>query len=108
MNPVRAGMVTGPRQYRWSSYRERMGLETKNRPDLDQIFLSLGENSEERRERYKEYVKHGTSDKELEMLRRSLQSNQLTGNDRFVEAIHKRLGVCIKNKGRGRPEKSKK
>ncbi|MEW5249959.1 transposase [Microbulbifer discodermiae] len=38
LNPVRAGMVRGPRQYKWSSYRERVGADLSclldSRPEL--------------------------------------------------------------------------
>ena len=108
MNPVRANMVAGPRQYRWSSYRERMGLEDRNgidrnRLDLDQTYIALADTEGERRDRYKNYVKLGISDKEIELIRNSLQSNKLTGNDRFTEEIHKRLGIRVENRSRGRP-----
>lgn len=103
MNPVRANMVVGPRQYRWSSYRERMGLEKKHRIDVDPTFLSLGESEEARRARYMEYVKVGITDKEINLLRAALQRNRLTGNDRFVEEVAIRIGCRAENRGRGRP-----
>lgn len=103
MNPVRASMVAGPRQYRWSSYRERMGLVRKNRLDLDLTYLSLGESEDVCREQYKKYVKTGISDKEVKMLREALQRNRLTGNERFAEDVYKRLGIRVENRGRGRP-----
>jgi len=108
MNPVRANMVAGPRQYRWSSYRERMGLERRNgvdrnRLDLDQTYIALADTEDERRVRYKNYVKLGISDKEIDLIRKSLQSNKLTGNDRFAEEIHKRIGIRVENRSRGRP-----
>ena len=61
MNPVRANMVAGPRQYRWSSYRERMGLVKNKGLDLDSAFLSLSEDEDVCREQYMEYVKIGIS-----------------------------------------------
>lgn len=103
MNPVRANMVVGPRQYPWSSYRERMGLVRQERLDLDQVYLGLAEERGKRQERYKEYIKRDVSDKEIVMLRRSLQSNKLTGNDRFIREVEQRLGIRVENRGRGRP-----
>jgi putative transposase len=96
-------MVAGPRQYRWSSYRERMGLENKERLDLDQTYLSLANNEVERRERYKDYVRQGICDKEMKLIRNSLQRNKLTGNDRFTEEIEQRIGIRVENRRRGRP-----
>jgi putative transposase len=103
MNPVRANMVAGPRQYRWSSYRERMGLENKERLDLDQMYLSLADSEDARRARYKEYVRQGISDKEIKLIRNSLQRNKLTGDDRFTEEILQRIGIRVENRSRGRP-----
>ena len=103
MNPVRASMVAGPRQYRWSSYRERMGLVSRKDLDLDLTYLSLGESEDVCREHYKKYVKIGISDKEVKMLREALQRNRLTGNERFAEDVYKRLGFRVENRGRGRP-----
>jgi len=109
MNPVRANMVAGPRQYRWSSYRDRMGLKnTFNngtaRLDLDPSYMSLADNEEQRRDRYKNYVKQGISEKEIKLIRDSLQRNKLTGNDRFTEEIYRRMGIRVENRSRGRPK----
>lgn len=72
------------------------------------MYLSLGETPEQRHERYKDYVKVGISEKEIEMLRKALLGNRLTGNDRFVEEINERLGIRIETRSRGRPEKQRK
>jgi putative transposase len=103
MNPVRASMVAGPRQYRWSSYRERIGLVDKKRLDLDTAYLSLGENETMCRERYRQYIKIGISEKEIKLVREALQRNRLTGNERFIDEIQKRMGIRIENRGRGLP-----
>jgi putative transposase len=57
MNPVRAGMVVGPRQYRWSSYRERIGLVKSNLLDLDAVYLGLADDAIRRIELYQAYLK---------------------------------------------------
>ncbi len=43
MNPVRADLVAGPRHYRWSSYRERIGLVEKGLLDMDACYLGLAD-----------------------------------------------------------------
>lgn len=103
MNPVRAGMAVGPRLYRWSSYRERMGLEDKERLDYDAAYLSLADDVVGRRARYKDYLKCVVTEAELKLIRQSLQRNKLTGNDRFVDEIEERVGIRVESKGRGRP-----
>lgn len=103
MNPVRANMVTGPRQYKWSSYRERMGLVINENLDLDVSYKALANNNKSRRERYKAFAKQEITENELKLLRNSLQRNRLTGNNRFVDEIQMKLGIRIENRGRGRP-----
>ena len=108
MNPVRASMVTGPRQYKWSSYRERMGLVSNKKLDLDMSYMALAKSNEARRIKYKEFIKQEITEKELLLLRSSLQRNRLTGNTRFVDEIQTKLGIRIENRGRGRPVKNEK
>ncbi len=69
MNPVRAHMVVGPRQYRWSSYRERIGLADTGLLDLDASYLGLASDSIRRIERYQAYLKQGASDQEIKLLK---------------------------------------
>lgn len=107
MNPVRANMVVGPRQYRWSSYRERIGCADQGLLDIDASYLSLADNENRRIELYQAYLKQGASDNEMELLRNSLARNQLTGNVRFIDEIETRLGQRVEHRARGRPAKEK-
>jgi putative transposase len=106
MNPVRAGMVAGPRRYRWSSYCERIGLMDCGLLDRDVCYLSLADTDVMRIERYRAYLKQGASDKEMELLRTAWSRNQLTGNQRFVDEIEQRMGVRVEHRGRGKPKQS--
>ena len=103
MNPVRAGMVVGPRQYRWSSYRQRMGLVDQAALDYDQGYLALADDNDGRRDRYKEYMQQSITDGEMKLIRTALQRNRLTGNARFTDEIEQRIGMRIESRGRGRP-----
>ncbi len=103
MNPVRANMVAGPRQYRWSSYRERVGLIDAGLLDMDASYLGLADDVIKRTECYKTYLKQGASDKETELLRSAWARNQLTGNDRFVDEIERRTNRRVEFRARGRP-----
>ncbi len=104
MNPARAGMVAGPRQYRWSSYRERMGLAGRSLLDRDAGYLALGDDETQRRQRYQAYVQQGASDQEMALVRSAWARNQLTGNPRFVDEIERRIGQRIECRGRGKPK----
>ena len=41
LNPVKANMVAGPKQYRWSSYSERMSTGEATMSDLDVLLPTL-------------------------------------------------------------------
>ena len=106
MNPVRANMVAGPRRYRWSSYRERMGLTDCGLLDRDASYLALADEESKRRERYQAFVRQGVSDREITLLRTAYERNQLTGNRRFINEIERRIGRRIEFRGRGKPKSS--
>lgn len=103
MNPVRANMVSGPRQYQWSSYLERAGLMKRSMLDYDLCYLGLAGDEATRIERYNAYLQQGASDSELKLLRNAWARNQLTGDNRFVDEVEKRAGLRIINRGRGKP-----
>ena len=107
MNPVRANMVVGPRQYHWSSYRERIGLVNRGLLDFDACYLGLSDDENRRIECYQAYLKQGASDKEIELLRGAWSRNQLTGNDRFIDEIERRTGRRVEYRCRGRPGKDR-
>ena len=59
LNPVKAKMVACPKQYRWSSYSERMNTSEATKIDLDSCYLSLGKNRADRQARYRVFVEQG-------------------------------------------------
>lgn len=105
LNPVRAGMAKDPAEYRWSSFRPRMGLEAQGILDLDQSFLSLGATLEVQRLMFRQWVGAGIEASELELIRTSLQRNQLTGSEEAALELAERAGTRLIKRGRGRPRR---
>lgn len=105
MNPVRAGMVDQPEDYRWSSYAQRVGLCDSIWIDNDPVTDSLGNTPAARRRAYTRYVREVVPALETKLIRKAVVRNQLTGSGRFVDEIERRTGVRIENRGRGRPRK---
>ncbi len=104
LNPVKAKMVDRAAEYRWSSYRKRIGLEHKEWLDDDSCYLALASNEARRFERYKEFVEDvEVSSKEQPFICRAVSSNQLTGSLRFIDEVERRTGFRVENRGRGRP-----
>jgi putative transposase len=103
LNPVRAGIVRHPADYPWSSYRERMALAAPALLDADPVTVRPGEPAEARRRRYAAYFSAGTDHVQDELIRSSVNRNQLTGDGDFINDMQRRTGLRIENRGRGRP-----
>jgi putative transposase len=106
LNPVRAGMVTGPDGYRWSSYRVRAGAVQQKWVDFDPHYLSLAASAKKRQEKYREFIQGTIQEEEMVQIRRAIQRGQLTGSNTFIEEIEAKLGRRIEFRGPGRPKKS--
>lgn len=68
LNPVRAGMVERPEDYRWSSYRIRAGLSRDAWLDIDPAYLGLAATAEQCQYRYREFVEEAMPQRRLESL----------------------------------------
>lgn len=108
LNPVRAGMVEQPSQYDWSSYRERMAMSSEMMLDENDTYRGLGLDAERRREAYEGFILEGISKDELRFISDSQKRNQLTGNDRFIAEIEKKIGLRVERRARGRPKHDEK
>ncbi len=105
LNPVRAGLVARPREYRWSSFAAKIGRQKLDWLDADPCWESLGRDESQRRRRYAAWVRSGVEAEELRFLRLALERGQLTGDERFRTEVAKRIGRRIEFRGRGRPKK---
>jgi len=56
LNPLRAGIVEDPAQYRWSSCPAKRGMSELSWLDLDPFYQSLGNTPGQRAEKYKEWL----------------------------------------------------
>ena len=105
LNPIRAGIVDIPENYKWSSCRYKAGIERLDWLDLDPYYKSLGRTDKEREERYKKFVKGSIPQGEWELIREAVQRGQLTGSTRFIEEVARKTGRRIERRGKGRPKK---
>jgi len=103
LNPVRAGMVRDPADYPWSSFQAKAGLAEQDWLDFDPYYCALGGTSKHSRARYSEWVRLGSADNEISLIRTALQRGQLTGSNRFREQVEARTGLRVECRGRGRP-----
>ncbi len=103
LNPVRAGMVDLPEQYRWSSHRAHMG-QVSNRFLADHVlFEALGTSIEERRKVYRALFDAHLNPGDEALIRQSAKNNWPTGSDRFREQVETMLERRVMPGRRGRP-----
>ena len=100
LNPVRAGLVADAARYCWSSFKEKTENNITGILDQDESYLRLSDPKNE----YRSFVEQGIDDREYLFIRERLARNQLTGSQRFVEEVEKRVGLRIESRGQGRPK----
>jgi len=106
-NPLRAGMVSLPQEYKWSSYRDKIGLGGDGVVDRDICYQLLGHNDVARQAAYAEWVNRRDEKDDVTLIRAALARGQLTGTSRFAEEVEERMGIRIQMRGPGRPRKQK-
>ena len=104
LNPVRAGLVDDPEKYKWSSYRNKVGIEKLSWLDLDPCYMQLGNTMKEREKLYSQFVKEVISKEEIERIREAAQRGQLTGSNYFIEKVAEKIGRRIEFRKQGRPK----
>ena len=87
LNPVRAGMVRDPGDYRWSSYRAHAhGLEPKMwTPHL--VYSALGENNNERQSCYRRWIGESIASEVVWKIRQCLNKGLVLGTDEFQAQV---------------------
>jgi putative transposase len=104
-NPVRAGMVADPADYRWSSYRANALGASDTLLSPHSLYLALGADGNARRATYRELFRGALDEKPLSDLRLALNQDQPIGNDRFYREIEAMTGRWRELRRRGRPRK---
>jgi putative transposase len=104
LNPVRAGIVANPEEYRWSTYCIKIGENNSHCLDFDPCYLALADSQADRECKYAEWVRKTIPAGELEQIRLPLQRGQLTGSKKFVDEIEKKLEIRVEFRGQGRPK----
>ena len=105
MNPVRAGIVSHPAEYRWSSYRingqgAQLGWLVPH-PE----YLALGSKPEARIDSYRNLFSNGIDPALIAEIRTATNGNYALGNDRFKTEIERRLQHRVTPGKPGRPSK---
>ncbi len=105
LNPLRAAMVSDPRDYRWSSHRALAFGEPDPLLTPHPDYLALSADPAIRQQRYREMVMATVDAEEVDAIRRHLQRQHPYGPDRFRRAIEAQLGRTVGPQKIGRPRK---
>jgi putative transposase len=84
MNPVRAGLVQEPGEFRWSSHAHHVGRAVDALINDHPVYWALGNTPFERQAAYGQLFDHGPSDEELANIRRSTHGGWLLGSAEAV------------------------
>lgn len=103
LNPVRAGMVTSPAHYRYSSYRHNAQGRTDPLLTAHEVYKRLGRTIAGRADAYRALFRGAVEEAALQEIRTATNTGWALGNDRF----HKDLAQLTKRRStplaRGRP-----
>jgi len=83
LNPVRAGMVASPCDYRWSSYQANAGGAEDDLVDPHDAFRRLGHTPAERHTAYRELFRESIPDDTLRDIRDATQNAWALGDATF-------------------------
>lgn len=103
LNPVRAGMVTDPADYRWSSYRHN-GLGQVNKLINEHpLYQSLDRDQAKRQAAYRQLFRSELDQEAVDDIRKAANRGQPLGGERFRETIEAAMGLKA-SLARGRPK----
>jgi putative transposase len=90
-NPVRAGMVSHPAEYRWSSHRFNAWGEPDALVTPHPVYLALGSDAAQRQEVYRGLSGSALDPKAVESIRVATNSGQMLGADRVIHRVRPQL-----------------
>jgi putative transposase len=103
LNPVRAGIVRRPEQYRWSSYGANAYGEPCPFVEPHAEYLALGRREEGRRAAYRGLFAQSIDDAQLCGIRLAIRSSLPYGSDDFISDLESKTGMRLR-KGKPGPK----
>jgi putative transposase len=103
LNPVRAGMVAKPVDYRWSSFRGNATDQTDSLIDSHPLYRQLARDAIARQFAYREMFRNVLEQDQVHDIRAAVQTGTPLGNDRFQREIEEALQRSVGQARRGRP-----
>lgn len=91
LNPVRAGMVTLPEDYEYSSHRAYLGMEPAGIVDVDPVLRHFGAKKEVARANYQKFVAAGIKQGHCQEFY-AADEGRILGSEEFIDATIHRIG----------------
>jgi REP element-mobilizing transposase RayT len=91
LNPVRAGMVTRPEDYEYSSHRAYLGMAPARVVDVDPVLRHFGPRKEVARDRYRKFVEAGIKQGYCGEFY-AADEGRILGSEEFIDATIHRIG----------------
>jgi len=104
LNPVVAGMVRKPEEYKWSSFLAN-AWGKKTSLVAHEEYLNLGTTTDARCHAYRELFRTQLSENDLHVIERASEYSCPVGDDRFSRNVEKQYGIKLGQSSRGRPKK---
>lgn len=103
MNPVRAGMVAHPGEYRWSSYAANAHGREDGLVSQHPLYLALGDTSERRQAAYRDLFAGHLDMSDLHAVREALNQELVLGREDFKDRVEAMLQRQARAGRPGRP-----
>lgn len=103
LNPLRAGVVSDPRQYAWSSHRHFIGQTQDRRVTPHPMYWSLGNTPFAREAAYTEMVRAGLDAPSERAITNATLRGWALGDSHFLAELQKKTERRIAPAPRGRP-----
>lgn len=103
MNPVRAGLVSRPEEFRWSSHRHHVGLQPHPLITEHAAIWGLGNTPFERQSSYKKMFDAPHEELANTFIRKTINSGLPLGSEAWIEALSQRQTRPVKSGKPGRP-----
>jgi putative transposase len=105
LNPVRAGMVARPEDFRWSSHRHCIGQASDKLVTPHALLWALGNTPFAREAAYAELVRQGLAQRDKDDLTRTALSGWALGSEAFVGSLQEGTTRRLSPGRAGRPFK---
>lgn len=108
LNPVRAGLVEAPRDYRWSSHGHYVGARHDRLITPHPLYWELGNTPFAREAAYAQLVQAGLENEQQRALTDSLLQGWALGDSAYVTDLQRRTDRRVSKSRAGRPVQTRK